>query len=299
MDLEDLDWESCYPDPLCDVRGQIVPHKLVIDPSVPDEHCIIIEWTDKEGKHSYRFLKDEYAEKKVPEVLPKVLQARKEVKEEIGRLTSFEALTSKAPDYDAILQSFEWPMRWGEETQKALEANRKILRKNLEYPEIFEGLLSDLGRERLNRVDQKCYNIIVITGPVISGRSFLMDIVNGFLDARKVLQFNQEYLIRKEFHSSAHLRHAKEKQLAMFGDIIIFAHNYEKVWRELKLTSQVIPVLACIDEDRLDMIPPEDQKKCIILRCKETLCLVERDTNLRSIHGIEKIASVYRRVYRK
>lgn len=296
MNLEDLDWESCYPDPLGDVRGQIVPHKLVIDPSVPDEHCIIIEWTDQEEKHVYRFLKEEYENKKV---LPKVLQARKEVKEEIGRLTSIESLTPKAPDYDTLLQSFEWPMRWDEETQKALEANRKLLRKNLEYPEIFEGLLADLGRERLNRVDQKCYNIIVITGPVISGRSFLMDIIIAFLDDRRVLRFSQEYFLRPEFHSSAHLRHAKEKQLLVVDDVIVHAQNYEKVWRELKLTSQVIPVLACIDQDRLDMIPPEDQKKCIILKCKETLGLVERNTNLRSIHGIEKIASAYRRVYRK
>jgi hypothetical protein len=294
MDLEDLDWESCYPDPLRGIRGQIVPHRFVIDPSVPNEHCIVIEWTDQEGKHVCRFLKDEYVEKKVPEALPKVLQA----KEEIGRLTSFEALTSKPPDYDTIIQSFELLQSWGEETQKALEENREILRKNLEHPEIFEGLLSDLGRERLQRIDQKCYNIIIITGPRFSGKSFLMDIISYFLGARNVLQFDREHLITNSF-SGVHLRHAQVKQLAMFDDVITYAHYYEQVWRQMKLTSQAIPVLACIDESGLNVIPPEDQKKCIILRCKRTLSLVERDIDLRSIHGIEKIASVYRRVYKK
>ena len=61
--MNDLNFESLYPDPLRDARESIAPHKMVIDENIPDDQCIIIEWSEPgsdglEKKYRYRFLKD-------------------------------------------------------------------------------------------------------------------------------------------------------------------------------------------------------------------------------------------------
>ena len=79
--LEDLNWEELYPDPLLKVRDQIKPHRMVIDfidqPRIPDDKCIIVKWSDNEGEHVVRFLKEQTEQ--IPKILNELHEARSSI----------------------------------------------------------------------------------------------------------------------------------------------------------------------------------------------------------------------------
>lgn len=90
MEVEPIeyDWEELYPDSLRKIRHLIAPHRVVIDytnqPRIPDEKCIIVKWTDENGEHIERFLKED--PEQIPKLMEEIQNARNEVKKQIQAL---------------------------------------------------------------------------------------------------------------------------------------------------------------------------------------------------------------------
>jgi hypothetical protein len=107
MKVEDdfaYNWEELYPDPL-KVRNQMKPHRVVHDlidqPRIPDEKCIIVQWTDQDGPHIVRFLKEEYD---IPKILSNLREARTEIETKKQDEYSASGFLSPVTVDDALAQ---------------------------------------------------------------------------------------------------------------------------------------------------------------------------------------------------
>ena len=98
-----FDFSSLYPTTI--IAYNIDYRTLVKDPTVPDEMCHIIEWTDEENKtHSFRFLKQQYKKGVIPTLLQNLLGARSNTKKNMKYLKSIVNTLSEEKKADTELQ---------------------------------------------------------------------------------------------------------------------------------------------------------------------------------------------------
>lgn len=301
---EELDFSTLYPSIFHTIGKQITPQNLVTNIGIPNERCIIVKWTDREGEHIYRFAKDEHAIQKAYEVV-------KELRDKTGKTDeeNIEALTPKPPDMDSMITSFDKELDPDVETK--MNDMKSIFEKNFSHPEIFHGLLSTLHSGKLCR-DTK-YDIIIVTGPFCSGKSLVIDVIEAFVGKEKCFCLPDNYLGGKKFlsdlsffgtrelpHYSVNImKNAYGKELLIFKELLPKPEQYKIFWDNIVKASEIIPILIGVSDEEMEMIPPKDREKCIILRCERELSRDERDTSLRDRHKIKWIAETYRSIFDK
>jgi hypothetical protein len=276
----------------------------------------------KQEALSEKIEKLEDEEKLLKEALLKKKENRKKLLDRIQQVQAFiakneetrdrtdsndkiEALMSKPLDMSAVLDSFSQEI--DPVIQEKVDCMKSIFAKNFSQPEKFFILLLQLYGGKLNRNSN--YNIIIVTGPYCSGKSLIIDVIDAFLGKDKCLRLPETELNDPNFASyvlwhslqgkvgvsANYLRLAAGKELLMFHEVSPKSTNDISPWNRIVSASYTTPILIGILEDEMDMIPPEDQAKCIIMRCEHELALSERDHTLRN--KVQWIADTYRSIF--
>lgn len=83
-----FDFSSLYPTTI--IAYNIDYSTIVLDPSVPDEKCHVIDWREDEREYRYRFMREPIGI--VPKLLKSLLDGRKEIKREMKKYSSGDTM---------------------------------------------------------------------------------------------------------------------------------------------------------------------------------------------------------------
>lgn len=264
MDSDNINTQELYPDIFTEIKQQISPHRLVMNnnnqPIIPDEHCTIVKWTDKDGEHIYRFLKDEYINKKVENnqiSFDDVLLILKKNLNCTGMLmgilydlnrSGFKPFIFSKPAIIVVIG----PYCSGKSF--IIDIIKAFLDKN-KYMEIPTSILSqDLYEFAYTKVTQI------------------------------VADANSS-------HSDPCLKDIDKKELLLFRDFTP-TQQYKRSWNTLMYLARIVPVLVEIQDIYAEMIQEID--KCMVIRCKHIFNTQERNENLRNKDSIQQIANTIR-----